>query len=146
MSGFWRNLLTVFFAIFKKDALILSAGCTCQFLVTPFDVGLKTLKSDKYFQLAESAQIDFGIRSGFLKRMRHAKCAMVNVSQEIQFSKPIKLFDMVQVRTHIVATDQQFIHFEHTYWVREQLCSTVKIKAKLKAGRMTVPANQLLDL
>lgn len=145
MSGFWRNLLTVLFAIFKKDTQILRVGCMCQFFVTPFDVGLKTLKSDKYFQLAESAQIDFGIRSGFLKRMWHAKCAMVNVSQEIQFAKPIKLFDIVQVRTHIASAEPQFIHFEHTYWVREQLCSTVKVKAKFKAGRKTVPANQLFD-
>jgi hypothetical protein len=85
MSGFWRNLLTLLMALFKRDSAILQTGCTCTFWVTPFDVGIRTLKSDKYLQLAESAQLDFGVRSGLLGRMRKAGCLMVNVEQKIQF-------------------------------------------------------------
>lgn len=146
MSGFWRNLLTLFAAFFKRDLAILQTGCTCTFWVTPFDVGVRTLKSDKYLQLAEAAQLDFGVRSGLLGRMRQASCAMVNVEQQIQFHKPIFLFENVCVKTDIVFADAKFLHFQHVVTVKGQTCATVLVKAKFKVGRMTQSATDLTGL
>lgn len=146
MSGFWRNLLTMLMALFKRDPAVLQAGCSCTFWVTPFDVGIHTLKSDKYLQLAESAQLDFGVRSGLLGRMRQARCAMVNVEQHVQFTTPIKLFDEVCVKTTIVFTDAKFVHFQHLFNVKGQQCASVQVKAKFKAGRITQSAANLTGL
>ena len=143
MSGFWRNLLTLFAALFKRDPAILQTGCLCTFWVTPFDVGIRTLKSDKYLQLAESAQLDFGVRSGLFGRMRKAGCAMVNVEQQIQFAQPVKLFDKVSVQTSIVFADAKFVYFQHLYSVKGQACATDTVKAKFKAGRITQSASEL---
>ena len=120
MSGFWRNILTLLAAVFKRDPAILQTGCTCTFFVTPLDVGIRTLKSDKYLQFAESAQLDFGVRSGLLGRMRQARCAMVNVEQRIRFEQPVKLFDKVCINTTIVFADARFVHFQHLFSVRGQ--------------------------
>ena len=146
MSGFWRNLLTLLAAVFKRDPAILQAGCSCNFWVTPFDVGIRTLKSDKYLQLAEAAQLDFGVRSGLLARMRRARCAMVNVEQHVQFTAPIKLFDEVCVNTIIVLADAKFVHFQHLFTVRGRQCASVLVKAKFKAGRITQSASDLTGL
>ena len=146
MSGFLRNFLTSWMAWFKRDSAILQAGCSCTFWVTPFNVGIRTLKSYKYLQLAESAQLDFGVRCGLLARMRRVGCAMVNVEQQIQFAQPIKLFDKVSVQTSIVFADAKFVHFQHLYTVRDQACATVMVKAKFKAGRMTLSASELTGL
>ena len=144
MSGFWRNLLPILLALFKRNPAILKADCSCTFWVTPFDVGIRTLKSDKYLQLAEAAQLDFGVRSGLLGRMRQARCAMVNVEQQIQFMQPIKLFDKVCVRTSIVLADAKFVHFLHDYKVKGLPCARVTVKAKFKAGRITQSAVELV--
>ena len=143
MSGFWRNLLTLVIGIFKRHAGIRRSSFTCTFWVTPFDVGICTLKSDKYFQLAEAAQLDFGVRSGLIGRMWRVRCAMVNVEQQVQFGHPIKLFDRVCVRTNIAFADAKFVHFLHTFNVRGQQCATVTVKAKFKTGRMTQSASDL---
>ncbi len=143
MSGFWRNLLTLMIAVFKKDSSILSSGCSCTFWITPFDVGISKLKSDKYLQLAEAAQLDFVVRSALLGRMRRARCAMVNVEQQIQFSNPVKLFDKVRVNTNIVFADARFVHFLHTYTVSGLPCAQVTVKAKFKTGRITQSAVEL---
>ena len=111
MSGIWRNLLTLLTAVFSKDQSILKTGCSCTFLITPFDVGISALKSDKYWQLAESAQLDFGLRSGLVRRMRQAGCSMVNVTQNIQFESPVKLFDRTTVQTNIVFADAKYVYF-----------------------------------
>ena len=146
MSGIWRNFLTFLFALFKRDSSIMQSGCTCTFWVTPFDVGIHTLKSDKYLQLVEAAQLDFGLRSGLLGRMRQARCAMVNVEQLVQFNRPIKLFDRVYVQTNIVFADAKFVHFLHAFSVKGQPCASVSVQAKFKAGRMTQSAAELTGL
>ena len=102
MSGLWHNLLTLLVACFKRDSGVLQFGCSCTFWVTPFDVGISILESDSYLQLAESAQLDFAVRSDLLGRMWQARCAMVNSEQQIQFTQPIKLFNKVCVKTTIV--------------------------------------------
>lgn len=144
MSGFWRNFLTLLFALFRKDARIVRDGCSCWFWVTPFDVGLRTLKSDKYLQLAEAAQLDFGMRSGLVANMRAARCAMVNAEQHIEFKQAIHLFDRVRVHTRMVRADAKRVQFEHDYFVGGQLCATVRVLAKFKAGRVTVPTAVLV--
>ena len=146
MSGIWRNLLTLLLAVFSRDESILKTGCFCTFLVTPFDVGVSTLKSDKYWQFAESAQLDFGARSGLMRRMRQAGCSMVNVTQNIQFDSPVKLFDKVTVQTNIVFVDAKHIYFQHVYSVKGNACATAIVKGKFKAGRMTQSALELTGL
>ena len=103
-------------------------------------------KSDKYLQFAEAAQLDFGVRSGLLGRIRKAGCAMVNVEQQIQFAQPVKLFDKVSVQTSSVFADAKFGHFQHLYSVKGQACATVTVKAKFKAGRLTQSATELTGL
>ena len=146
MSGIWRNLLTLLFAFFSRDESILKTGCSCTFLVTPFDVGVSRLKSDKYWQLAESAQLDFGLRSGLVRRMRQAGCSMVNVTQHIQFDSPAKLFDRTTVQTNIIFADAKHIYFQHLYSVNGRECATAIVKGKFKAGRMTQSALELTGL
>ncbi len=143
MSGFWRSLLTLLVALLKRDSETLQNGCFCTFWVTPFDVGLRILKSDKYLQLAEAAQLDFGVRSGLLQRMRRVHCAMVNVEQQVQFMKPITLFSRIHVHTSIVSVDAKFVNFLHVYSVKGQHCADVTVKAKFKSGRITQSAADL---
>ena len=143
VSGFWRNLLTLMLAVFKRDSAVLQSGCTCTFWVTPFAVGVRTLKSDKYLQLVEAAQLDFGMRSGLLKRMQQARCSMVNVEQQINFGKPITLFNRVSVQTKIVFADARFVHFQHVFRVDDVTCANVAVKAKFKAGRITQSAVEM---
>ena len=146
MSGFWRNFFTFLLALLKRDSAILQTGCDCTFWVTPFDVGIRALKSDKYLQLAESAQLDFAVRSGLLMRMRRAGCAMVNVEQQVQFNNPIQLFDTVCVQTSIVFADARLVYFQHVYSVNGKACANVMVKAKFKAGRITCSATELTGL
>lgn len=146
MSGFWRNLLTFLIALFKRDPNLLQTGCNCTFWVSPFDVGIRTLKSDKYLQLSEAAQLDFGVRSGLLQRMQQTRCAMVNVEQQVQFMKAITLFSRVHVHTSIVSTDAKFVNFLHVFNVNDQHCANVTVKAKFKSGRITQSATDLTGL
>lgn len=146
MSGLWRNFLTVCLAVWRRDRQILTKGCDCWFWVSPFDVGIRTLKSDRYFQMAEAAQLDFGIRSGLLQAMRQNSCVMVNLEQHIQFAQPFHVLNRVRVLTRVSSSDDKFIHFEHEFYRGTQRCATVHVKAKFKRGRLTISPTQLTRL
>ena len=65
-------------ALLEYNEATVLRGCPCAFLIMPFDVDFHTLKSDKYIELAEGAQLDFGVRCGSLRLMRRARCAIGN--------------------------------------------------------------------
>lgn len=129
MCSLWRNLLTLLIAQSKRDSAVMQSGCSCTFWVTPFDVGIGTLKSGKYLQLAKAAQLDFGVRSGLLVRMRRAGCVMVNTEQLVQFMQPVKLFDRV-----LRPDKYRFRRCEVCTFSASVLCQRLAVRKRLGEG------------
>jgi len=139
MSGLLRNLLTVIGAIRHWRSVPLLGRTTTSFFITPLDTGLSRLKSDKYLQLAEAAQVDHTIKTGLLAAIRRQGCAFVNLSALVRFSKPVPLFSRVKVDSHIIYADGKHAWFCHTYSQGPAPCAQVLVKMKFKRGALTVP-------
>ncbi|BBB65862.1 hypothetical protein UNDYM_1609 [Undibacterium sp. YM2] len=158
MSGLIRNFLTVILALFaycivrRRAAATASAGdrVTSYFWITPWDTGIRTLKSDKYFQLAESAQLDFVIKTALLRPMLSSGTAFVNVSQLASFMKPLHIFQRVRVETRIMHADEKCAYFSHAFYAGDALHvephAELLVKMKFKRGRLTVNPFELLGL
>ncbi|WP_394781630.1 thioesterase family protein [Undibacterium sp.] len=144
MSGIFRNLLTVIRALFGYRSRNTGACLSTHFFISPLDTGIATLKSDKYFQLAEAAQLDFVIRTGLISTMLRRSYSFVNASQMVKFSKPVRLFSRVCVQTEIVFADDKCAYFSHAFFVRGKRHGEVLVKMKFKQGALTVPPQQLL--
>ena len=71
--------------------------------MTPFDRGVSVLKSDRYLQFAQSAQLDFLIQAGLIGRLLRRRIRVVNVSQLIRFARPIRLFRWVRFETSVIS-------------------------------------------
>jgi acyl-CoA thioesterase FadM len=144
MSGLLRNLLALLLALFHRGSTSPQGTTTAWFRVTPFDTGLLTLKSDKYLQLAESAQVDFLVRAGLAGRMRAQRCSFVNAAQMVRFARPVRLFERVRVDTRVVFADGKCAWFSHMFSVGGVHCAEVLVKMKFKNGKITVPPAQVL--
>jgi acyl-CoA thioesterase FadM len=125
----------------RHDALSM---VTCHFRITPFDCGASVLKSDKYFQLAESAQLDYLIRTGLFTTLRADGLSFVNASQLIKFTKPVGVFKRVRVETKISYADEKFAYFSHAIFLGSLQCSEVLVKMKFKKGSLTVPPSEII--
>lgn len=150
MSGLIRNFLMVVLALFayclvRKRATPGDRVCS-YFWITPWDTGIKALKSDKYFQLAESAQLDFVIKTGMLRPMLGSGIAFVNVSQLVSFIRPVHMLQRMRVDTRILYADDKCAYFSHEFYVRDVLHAEVLVKMKFKHGRLTVDPFELLGL
>jgi acyl-CoA thioesterase FadM len=138
MIGLARNLLTFVHAGLSGRDHTPQEPLTTRFRVTPFDVGIRVLKSDRYLQFAEAAQLDFMVRTRCAGPLVRAGIGFVNASQLIKFAKPIGLFQRVEVDTAIVFADDKCAYFSHTLCVQGTPHAEVLVKMKFKRGRETV--------
>ncbi len=150
MSGLIRNFLTLVRALlarcFERGRASAGDKVCCYFWISPWDTGINTLKSDKYFQLAESAQLDFGIKTALLGRMLSRGVAFVNVAQMVSFVRPLHLFQRVKVETHVLYADEKCAYFSHAYYAGDTLHAELLVRMKFKCGRLTVDPFELLGL
>ncbi len=144
MSGLIRNLITLIYALLSNCRLDVQSKVTCHFRITPFDCGVFVLKSDKYFQLAESAQLDFLIKTKLFSKLRAEGLSFVNASQLAKFIKPIGIFKRVRVETRIIFTDEKCAYFSHSMFLGNHQYSEVLVKMKFKMGLLTVGPAEIL--
>jgi hypothetical protein len=142
-----RNALTLLRALLRPGGP-LEAGepVTAAFRVTPLDVGLSTLRSDRYFAVAEAAQLDFLVRTGLAKPLLARRVRWVNLAQTCRFERPLKLLQRFEVRTQVACTDDKHAYFSHRFVSGQDLHAEVLVKVKFKQGRLTVPPVQALGL
>ena len=144
MSGLLRNLLTLIVAILGYGKAMPQARISSSFFITPLDAGIAVLKSDKYLQLAEAAQLDFVVRTGLIGRLLKQRIGFVNASQLVRFAKPVRMFSRVNVETEIVWWDDKCAWFSHRFLVGDALHGQVWVKMKFKQGRVTVDPRTLI--
>lgn len=144
MSGLLRNLLTLFGSLRHYRSANPQSRTLVHFLVTPFDTGIATLKSDRYLQMAESAQLDYGIKTGLLRDMLRQGCSFVNASQLVRFARPVRLFSRVAVASQVIHADDKCAYFHHVFSVGTSVHAEVFVKMKFKKGRLTIAPAQLL--
>ncbi|MES2073041.1 MAG: thioesterase family protein [Pseudomonadota bacterium] len=144
MSGILRNLFSILRALFRYASADSGARLTSGFWISPLDTGIFTLKSDKYFQLAEAAQLDFLIRTGLITTLLRQGYGFVNASQLVKFMQPIRLFSRVRVETEIIFADDKCAYFSHAFYVGPARQAEVLVKMKFKKAGRTIAPQQLL--
>ncbi|WP_298923077.1 thioesterase family protein [uncultured Ramlibacter sp.] len=144
MSGLLRNLLTLLTAWPRYGSCAPHATVASSYRVTPLDTGITTLKSDRYLQIAESAQVDFLLNTGLMGGLLKQRIQFVNLAQMVRFGKAVRLFDKLQVDTRVAFADGKCAYFSHSFSVGGEPRAQVLVKMKFKQGRITVPPQQVL--
>ena len=142
--GLLRNLLTLLSALWHYRSVSAQSRTLVHFRVTPLDTGIATLKSDRYLQMAESAQLDYVIRTGLVRVMLRQGYSFVNASQLVRFTRPVRLFKRVAVSSQVIHADDKCAYFQHLFTVGNVLHAEVAVKMKFKKGRLTIAPAGLL--
>lgn len=146
MSGLLRNIIAFLIGLFAYGSKAVEDVTQIKFLVTPFDAGIKVLKSDKYLQFAETAQVDYLLKTGKLFSILRSGASFVNVAQLVKFTRPVSIFSRVQVETQLIYADDRCAYFSHAMHTQSGPAAEVLIKMKFKKGRVTVPPLTFLPL
>ncbi len=105
----------------------------------PWDVGIATFKSDRYFTVADVAQFDFAIRCGLLGPFLGEGVRWISLAQACSFKRPLRLLQPYSVRTQVVCVDGRHAYISHSFESAGQVNARVLVKMKFKRGRLTVP-------
>ncbi|RZI74190.1 MAG: hypothetical protein EOP13_09455 [Pseudomonas sp.] len=146
MAGLLRNIIAFILGLPAYGRLAPNGTTTARFLVTPFDVGMKVLKSDKYLQLVEPAQLDYLLQVGRLFGILRSGARFVNVGQTVRFFRPIRVFSMVRIETRIAYADEKCAFFASTLYVHGERAAEVLVKMKYKKRGLTVDPRSLLHV
>lgn len=138
-----RALLAALLACFSSRASTMQA-VVCRFRVMFWDVGIATFKSDRYFAVADLAQMDFGVRTGLAGHFLKRGVRWVNLAQSGRFQRPLRLFQAYTVTTTVVCVDDKHAYFSHRFASRHGVHAELLVKAKFKIGSRTVPPRELL--
>lgn len=133
-----RNILAFLLGLLAYGSKVANEVITSHFWVTPFDSGIKVLKSDKYLQYAEAAQVDYLLKVGVFFTVVRNGSNFVNVALQLRFSRPIPLFSRVRVDTQLLYADAKCAYFIHAFHARGQQATEVLVKMKFKKGGLTV--------
>ncbi len=146
MSGLLRNFIAFVSALFAQGCKAAADVTTVWFWVTPFDAGLRVLKSDKFLQFAETAQIDYLLKVGKFFSLVRSGVGFVNLAQVVTFARPAVMFSRVRVETRLMYADERCAYFSHTMHAGGSEVAQVVVKMKFKKGRITVPPVSLLPV
>jgi acyl-CoA thioesterase FadM len=144
MSGLLRNFLTLLRALFSAGTASTGTRVTSWFWVTPLDAGTRVLKSDRYLQFAEAAQLDYLIRTKLMGKLLRRRLSFVNASQLVKFTRPITMFKRVRVETAIIFADDKCAWFSHAMFIGAEQHAEVLVKMKFKKGSLTVRPVELI--
>lgn len=144
MGGLLRNALTLLLALLSPERSRPDETVCTRFLVTPLDVGITKLKSDRYLRITEAAQIDFLARTSLFGVLLRRRYGFVNASVLIRFAAPIKLFSWLTVESRVIYHDARFTYLEHVFLHDGTRCACVLVKMKFKYGRQTINPDALL--
>jgi acyl-CoA thioesterase FadM len=146
VSGLLRNFIAFFLGLFAQGSKAAADVTTVWFWVTPFDAGLRVLKSDKFLQFAETAQIDYLLKVGKLFSLIRGGVGFVNLAQVVTFARPAVMFSRVWVETQLMYADEKCAYFSHTMHAGGSEAAQVVVKMKFKKGRITVPPLSVLPV
>jgi hypothetical protein len=144
VSGLLRNLLAFVVALFAQGSKAVDEETELGFWVTPLDTGIRVLKSDKYLQFAETAQVDYLVKTRRFFPILRSGANFVNVAQLVRFFRPVAMFGRVRVRTRLIYADDKCAYFSHQVHASGGLAAEVLVKMKFKKGRLTVAPGLLL--
>lgn len=145
MSGLIRNLLSFFIGWLLAGSTKHHETTLRRFFIMPFDCGIRSLKSDQYFALAEPAQVDFLLKTGLFFELIKSKVHFVNLAQMAQFSKPVPVLSLLQVQTQVIACDDKCAYFSHAFSLHDVDVAQVFVKMKFKQAGLTIAPKQFFS-
>lgn len=138
MSGLFRNTLALAAALLSRRRHPSDACLWRAFRVGPFDVGYRILKSDKYLELAEAAQVDFFVRTGLFQRLWRQRIHAANAALMVRFARPVPLLARLRVSTEVLHADDRYLYLRHRFCRGETVQAELLVRMVLRQGRMPV--------
>lgn len=115
------------------------------FRVWPWDVDVSIMNHAPIMTVLETGRVDYMVRSGFFSTATRNKWYFPLASIDVQFIRPLKIFQKAMIKTKVVCIDEKWIFMQQSIVKNGKLFVTAIIKSVVKKGRDRVPYMQIAE-
>ena len=140
----WIRLLAALVrAKFKRKIKVSeTVSLSFRFWITDIDVSIMNHAAIR--TIMEIGRVDFMVRTNFLKLANKNKWFFPSQAINVQFYRPLKMFQKVELHTRISFIDEKWIYIEQKIIRNEMDIAACLVKSTIKKGRETVPTSEII--
>jgi acyl-CoA thioesterase FadM len=139
----WIRLLTTLFVARYRSKLRINEDSiiTCRVWITDIDISI--MNHAAMMSVMEMGRIDFMVRTGFFRLAQKNKWYFPSSNIQVQFFRPLKLFEKAMVITRVFNINERWIYLEQKIMRGEKLIASCVVKSTVKKGRQQL---NILDI
>jgi acyl-CoA thioesterase FadM len=139
----WIRLLFIIFCAKHRKKLSIAEESNIVFRVWPTDIDLSIMNHSAMLTVMEMGRIDFMVRSGFHKLARKKKWYYPIGGINVQFFRPLKLFQKANLITRVFYVDEKWIYIEQKIIRNNRDIAFCIVKSTIKKGKETISTNYI---
>jgi acyl-CoA thioesterase FadM len=134
----WLRLLWALFSARYRSKLNVNNPSVLSFRVWLTDVDASIMNHASMMTVMEAGRIDLMVRAGFFRLARKEKWYFPTSAINVQFLRPLKIFQKATLTTRVVHVTQTAIYVEQKITLDEKHIAYCLVKATVKKGRETL--------
>ena len=142
----WIRLLSALIRAKYKSKVPATATTSVPFRVWLTDIDVSIMNNASFLTIMEMGRLDFMERTNFFKLARTNKWYVPSQAINIQFYRPLKLFQKAEVKTKISFVDDKWIYLEQKIIRNNRVVAACVVKSTIKDGRKTIPLLSLKSI
>lgn len=140
----WIRFLFTLAAARSRSGLNIRDESWIYFRVWITDVDISIMNHAAMMSVMEMGRIDFMVRTGFLKLAQKNNWYFPSSSINVQFFRPLKMFQRAMVMTKVLYTDEKTIYLEQKIIRQDKMVAACIVKSTIKKGREQVNVFEVL--
>lgn len=139
----FRLLLAMIKAKFKTKANPIETF-SLSFRVWITDIDVSIMNHTAILTVMETGRIDVMVRSNFFKIASKNKWYFPTQAINVQYYRPLKLFQKAKLYSRISFVDEKWIYVEQKIMRKGKVIATCLVKNTIKKGKETVPTSEVM--
>ena len=116
------------------------------FRVLPNDLDVNMhMNNGRYATIMDLGRIDMMQRIGLFRHVVKNKWMPILAAEELQFLRPLKLFQTYTLATRLLHWDDKWFYFEQKFRSNDKEIARAVVKTQLRKGRMKVSAEEIME-
>lgn len=141
----WIRLLAALVKAKFKTKIVATETVSLPFRVWVTDIDVSVMNHAAIMTIMEIGRVDFMVRTNFLKLANKNKWFFPSQAINVQFYRPLKMFQKAELHTRLSFIDEKWIYIEQKILRNKKDVAACLVKSTIKKGRETVPTSEIID-
>ena len=141
----WIRLILILVSARFRSTLTINDESRIPFRVWITDIDVSIMNHAAMMTVMETGRIDFMVRTGFFKLAQKNKWYFPSSNINVQFFRPLKMFQSATLVTKVFNVDEKWIFIEQRVLRHNKIVACCIVKSTVKKGREQLNVIEVLE-